>query len=66
MKAQKTQLEILKNRLAKVEAELDKNRTTVLVDGWQTQRHAKKSRKWDMLALEKHDLRSKIEDLETV
>lgn len=51
----------LLRRLAKVEAELDKNRATVLVDGWQTQRFAKKSRKWDMLAIEKFELLEKLE-----
>ena len=57
-------LEKLKNRLAKVEAELDKNRTSVMQDGWQTQRHAKKSRKWDFLAVEKIELLQMIEDIE--
>jgi allantoicase len=55
---------VLRRRLAKVEEELDKNRATVLVDGWQTQRFAKKSRKWDMLAIEKFELIEKLEQLD--
>ena len=53
----------LQKQLAKVEAELDKCRTSVIQDGWQTQRHAKKSRKWDFLAQEKIELIQKIESL---
>jgi hypothetical protein len=37
-------IEKLKKRLEKIEKELDKCRTSSFVDGWQTQRHAKKSR----------------------
>jgi allantoicase len=55
---------VLRRRLAKVEKELDKNRATVLVDGWQTQRFAKKSRKWDMLAIEKFELIEKLEQFD--
>jgi allantoicase len=54
----------LKKRLAKVESELDKCRTTVMQDGWQTQRHANKSRKWDFYAQEKMRLIQKIEEIE--
>ncbi len=54
----------LRKRLVRVEAELDKNRTSVLVDGWQTQRFAKKSRKWDMLAIEKFELLEKLEQFD--
>lgn len=54
----------IRRRLAKVESELEKNRATVLCDGWQTQRFAKKSRKWDMLAIEKFQLFEKLEQLE--
>ena len=53
----------LQKQLAKVESELDKCRTSVIQDGWQTQRHAKKSRKWDFLAQEKIELIQKIESL---
>lgn len=55
----------LKNRLEKVEKELEKVRgCSPLTDGWQTQRYAKKSRKWDMLAQERTKLIWEIEDLE--
>ncbi|MCB9032240.1 MAG: hypothetical protein H6553_00225 [Chitinophagales bacterium] len=33
-------------------------------DGWQTQRHAKKSRKWDILAQRKMDLIQQIDEIE--
>ena len=42
----------------------DKCRTTVMQDGWQTQRHANKSRKWDYYAQEKMRLIQKIEEIE--
>jgi hypothetical protein len=61
-----TTKELLEKRLDKIEKELEGNRTTVLVDGWQTMRHAKKSRKWDMLAQEKRDVQDKLADLEGV
>ena len=54
----------LLKRLATVEKELDKCRTTVREDGWQTQRHARKSRKWDHYAREKHILLELLEDVE--
>ena len=50
--------------LAKIESQLDKNRACTLVDGWQTQRYARKARKWDYLAQEKMKLIGEIEDLE--
>ena len=59
----KTELEKLKNRLRKVELELDKCRCSTLQDGWQTQRFAKKARKWDYYAQEKMKLIQKIEEL---
>ena len=52
----------LQSRLNKVERELDTCRTSVLQDGWQTQRFAKKSRKWDILAQRKMLLIQQIED----
>ena len=55
----------LEKRLNQIEKELDKNRTSVIQDGWQTQRHAKKSRKWDFLAQEKIEILKKLEDLST-
>ena len=55
----------LKRQIEKVEKELDKVRgCSPLTDGWQTQRYAKKSRKWDVLAQEKTKIRNKIELLE--
>ena len=57
-------LKKLQNRLEKVERELDKCRTSSFIDGWQTQKHAKKSRKWDYYALEKHELLKKISEYE--
>lgn len=56
--------ESLLRQLAKIEKELDKNRTTVMVDGWQTMRHAKKSRNWDYYAQRKRDLQDQLDDLE--
>lgn len=55
--------QILK-QLAKIEKELDKNRTTVMVDGWQTMRHARKSRNWDYYAQRKRELQDQLADLE--
>ena len=54
----------LQKRLEKIEKELNKNRTSVIQDGWQTQRHAKKSRKWDFLAIEKMEIIQKLEQWE--
>ena len=55
-----------KKELAKIESQLLKVRTSVLDDGWQTQRHAKKSRSWDILAEKKRELRWEIEDLQDI
>jgi len=57
-------IEKLNKKLIKVNKDLDKCRTSVIQDGWQTQRHAKKSRKWDFLAQEKIKLIQEIEDIE--
>ena len=58
-------LQRLKRKLEKVENELERVRgCSPLTDGWQTQRYAKKSRKWDMLSKEKYELLVKIEDEE--
>lgn len=60
-----TSLQKLKSKLEKVEKELEKVRgCSPLTDGWQTQRYAKKSRKWDMLAQERMNLINQIDDLE--
>lgn len=61
-----TSLQKLKKRLEKIEKELDTCRTSVLQDGWQTQRFAKKSRKWDILAQRKMQLIQAIEDMKEV
>lgn len=57
-------IEKLKKRLEKIEKELDACRTSSFVDGWQTQRHAQKARKWDVLAQQKFKLIQQINDLE--
>jgi len=60
-----TSLQKLKNKLEKVEKELEKVRgCSPLTDGWQTQRYAKKSRKWDILAQERMNIINEIDDLE--
>lgn len=59
-----TSLQRLKKQLEKVENELDKCRTSTIDDGWQTQRFAKKSRKWDYYAQQKNKLRQQIDELE--
>jgi allantoicase len=59
-----TKLQQLKSMLLKIENELSTCRTSVLQDGWQTQRHAKKARKWDVLAQRKMEIISQINDLE--
>lgn len=59
------ELRKLHTKLQKVEQELEKVRgCSPLTDGWQTQRYAKKSRKWDMLAQERMNLINQIDDLE--
>ena len=58
------QLQRLKNKLANVEKELDKCRTSSFDDGFGTQRHARKARKWDYYAKEKMKLIQQIEDYE--
>jgi hypothetical protein len=57
------ELQRLHTKLEKLEKELEKVRgCSPLTDGWQTQRYAKKSRKWDMLAQEKMKLLQLIDD----
>lgn len=57
-------IEKLKKQLHKIEIELSKCRGSVLEDGWQTMRYAKKMRKWDYYAQEKMKLINQIEDLQ--
>lgn len=59
-------LEQLRLRLLKIEAELSKCRTSTMQDGWQTQKYAKKARKWDALAQRKIELIEQINDIETI
>jgi hypothetical protein len=61
-----TKLQQLKSRLIKIESELSTCRTSVMQDGWQTQRYSKKSRKWDILAQLKMQIITKIDEIETL
>lgn len=54
----------LRSQLEKIEKELETCRTSTLQDGWQTQKHAKKARKWDILAQKKMTLIQDIQDSE--
>ena len=58
------ELQKLHTKLEKIETELSKCRGSVLEDGWQTQRYAKKMRKWDYYAIEKMKILQQIEDYE--
>jgi hypothetical protein len=58
------ELQKLHTKLKKIEKELDTCRTSVLQYGWQTQRHAKKARKWDILAQRKMEILSQIDEIE--
>jgi allantoicase len=58
------QLKMLQKRLDKIEHELSTCRTSALQDGWQTQRHAKKARKWDILAQRKMQILRQIDEIE--
>jgi len=60
----KSHLEKLNKKLQKIETELSKCRGSVLEDGWQTQRYAKKMRKWDYYAHEKNKIREQIDQIE--
>ena len=64
MGMKKKEIQRIEKRLQTIEKELEKVRNySAQVDGWQTQRFAKKSRKYDYLAMEKFELRSKLLDL---
>ena len=56
--------EEIKKKLGRIEAELDKCRTSVMQDGWQTSKYARKSRKWDFYAQEKMKLIGELDKLE--
>jgi predicted secreted hydrolase len=51
-------------KLSKIEKELEKVRgASPLSDGWQTQKLAKKQRKWDELSKEKFEIINKLTEL---
>ena len=55
----------LLKKLNKIEKQLEKVRgASPLSDGWQTQRLAKKQRKWDELAQEKMKVLTQLNELE--
>lgn len=60
----KNEADKLKKDLIKIEKQLDKCRTTVLIDGWQTQRHSKKARKWDFHSEQKRVIMTRLFELE--
>jgi hypothetical protein len=60
---QDNQIQKIKNKLQRIESELDKCRTSTMQDGWQTSNHAKKSRKWDFYAQEKMSLLNQLDKL---
>jgi len=60
---QNKEIQKIKNKLQRIELELDKCRTSVMQDGWQTSKHAKKSRKWDFYAQEKMRLINELDKL---
>ena len=54
----------LNKKLKQIENELKSVRgCSPLTDGWQTQRYAKKSRKWDLLAQEKMKIIFELEEI---
>jgi hypothetical protein len=53
----------IRSELVRVEKQLDKCRTSAMQDGWQTSKHAKKSRKWDFYAQEKMRLINELDKL---
>lgn len=58
-----TKLLKLQAELKRIEKKLEKVRgCSPITDGWQTQRFAKKSRSWDLLAIRKMELIQMIEN----
>ena len=57
------EIQRIKKALQRIESELDKCRTSTMQDGWQTSKHAKKSRKWDFYAQEKMSLLNQLDKL---
>ena len=60
------QIQRIKKSLQRIEAHLDKCRTSSFIDGWQTSKHAKKARKWDFYAQEKMKLINQIDKLKSL
>lgn len=60
----KNEVDKLKKDLIKIENQLEKCRTTVLIDGWQTQKHSKKARKWDFYSEQKMVIMTRLFELE--
>jgi hypothetical protein len=58
-----TELEKLRRRLARVEQELESCRPVAIAGQRGTMRQARASRRWDYLAREKSELRTRIEEL---
>lgn len=58
------EIQRIEKRLQTIEIQLEKVRNySAQIDGWQTQKFAKKSRKYDYLALEKFELINKLNEL---
>lgn len=57
------EIQKIKKALQRIEANLDKCRTSAIQDGWQTSKHAKKSRKLDFYAQEKMRLINELDKL---
>jgi hypothetical protein len=53
----------LRDQLSKIESILEKCRTSAMQDGWQTSKHARKSRRWDFYAQEKMKLINELDKL---
>ncbi len=59
-----TKLQQLKSRLERIENQLSTCRTSVMQDGWQTKKHARNARKWDVLAMRKMEIIAQIDEIE--
>jgi pantothenate synthetase len=60
------EIQRIEKRLQTIEKELEKVRNySAQIDGWQTQRFSKKSRKYDYLAIEKFELLKQLEELKS-
>ena len=62
-----SEIEKLKSALDKIEKKLEKVRgASPISHGWQSQRYARASRSWDVLAQEKMRIRNRIDELENI